>query len=141
MDEELDKGLTLDVAWDHYYAHTGTTSSNVRKLAFTGIALTWIFSGGGIGNVDEVTIRGWYLWPLALLVLALVADFLQYVYLAVAWRVFVRGKEKQGTEPDDQFEAPDRINTAGEVFWVLKVVLVSTGFLWLLVSLSEQVLP
>jgi hypothetical protein len=124
-------------AWQHYYDHSGAASSAARKLGFTGIALVWIFSGGGTDNAQQVQIHGHYLWPLALLVLALAVDFVQYVYLAGAWWGWSRHRERHG-RADVSEPAPHWINRGGEICWVVKIALVAVGYVWLLVALSEQ---
>jgi hypothetical protein len=132
--------------WSVYASHSEQASASARKLAFTGIGLVWIFSGGGVlQNGDEVTIRGIYLWPLALLVLSLAADFIQYLYLSLAWRILARHREfaiyrGEGSVEDD-YQPHRAINLAGEVMFAVKLILVSVGTTWLLVSLSQHLLP
>jgi hypothetical protein len=124
-------------AWENFYSHSGTASSNVRKLGFTGIALVWLFSGGGIGNADQVRIDGHLEWPLYVMVIALGVDFLQYFALSIIWRAFARYSENRHGA-DDQFRAPDWINYIGEVFFFAKQVVVGVGYVWLLLSLADQ---
>ena len=68
---------------DAYYDASGTVSDLVRKLAFAGIAVVWIFrvgdKTGGLKYFDAM------LWPLGLFVASLAADFLQYLYKAIVW--------------------------------------------------------
>lgn len=129
--------MRVNDAWDHYYTHSATTSANVRKLGFTGIALVWIFSGGSVSNVDEIQISGDLRWPLLLLVAALAVDFVQYLVLTIFWHWFARTSEKEH-ETSDEFRAPDWINRAGEIAFYLKVMLTVVGYGWLIVTLTQR---
>lgn len=139
--------MKIGDAWGVYFDHSGRASDVMRKLAFSGIALVWIFSGGNLGNASRVRIRGKLTLPLALMVLALAMDFLQYVYLAMAARRFAGSKESElqkehpaGWEREE-FEYPKWIARRAErLFFFPKLVVVSVGYVWLLIRLWQQVM-
>lgn len=117
-------------------------SDVARKLAFAGIAVVWIFSGGGVGNASTVRIEEGFAVAAFLLVAALVCDFLQYVYLTIAWKRFVSEKELevQAGRSAKDFLAPADMDVPAQRFWKAKMLLVALGSGVLLFEVARSVL-
>ena len=106
--------MKLKDARDYYAFASGKTSDLVRQLAFAGIAVIWIFKSDSPGGV--IKLPGELLWPLGLIVIGLVADFLQYVAATICWGGVQplqgapcrRGRRVQGA-PTDQLARPDDV--------------------------------
>jgi hypothetical protein len=75
---------------DTFYEFSGKASDISRQLAFAGIAVIWIFrlSAAPPKIPDEL------LFPLFLLVIALLFDIAQYGIATIIWGVFQWKKEK-----------------------------------------------
>lgn len=101
----------------HFYS--GKVSDITRQLAFAGIAVVWVFKQEGklVPIIPNPMLK-----PLALLVLALGADFLQYFILALIWYLFYHYHEKRKKEED-----PD---LPPHSLWYIR----PSGFLWFLKS-------
>jgi len=133
-------------ARENYYSHSGSASIVSRQLALAGLALIWILSGGGTSAPSEIEIRGRLAAPLVLFVLGLGFDLLQYVYLALAWRLFTRRTELRlkAANPtgwrEDQFQAPPMLNRPGEVLMILKLLTVVTAYVWFGQAVATQLL-
>jgi hypothetical protein len=124
--------------WATYFEFSERLSELIRKLVLSGIALVWLFSGGSFVRADEVEIQGRLVWPLALLLAAAAVDLSQYVYLTVAHWVIAKSGERKQTSFDGTY--PRWLAPPAEAMFWLKVALATVGWLWLLVSLSRQVL-
>jgi len=128
-------------------------------LAFVGLGLIWILSGGGVTNASNVQIGGHYRWPMIGLILGLALDLLQFVYLSQAWWLFACGKEwAQAIADNPNFTknrrikvwvrmvdapdgaAPSWLNTPAEYCFGAKIAVVTGSYIWLLVAPAQQLL-
>lgn len=126
--------MKLSDAKQAYEELSGKASDLVRQLGFAGIALIWLFRSG---DDKSPLLEAPLLHAAFFVFLALSFDFLQYLTGATTWYLYFRHKEKQNTGPEDEFQAPVRINWPTWAMFGAKCVcvLVSYGaylvpFLW-----------
>jgi hypothetical protein len=75
-----------------------------------------------------------------LVVTAMTLDFAQYLYQALAWRIYLRTLEKvHGSKSDKDFAHPPWIPFVAEVIFVSKVVLVFVAYVLLAEYLFRRV--
>jgi hypothetical protein len=117
--------LTLDQAREAYYEATGQTSALVRQLAFAGIAIIWILSGGALADNGSLNISDRLLWAGLGLVVALTVDLAQYAYRSVAWGAFARSLESRDIT---ETTAPDWINWPPIAMLVVKTSAVAASY-------------
>ena len=107
-----------------YYAFSGKVSDICRQLNLAGIAVIWILRTD-IAHSGGVAWTKFLIWPLALCVLGLAFDLLQYIWQTAVWGTFQhrKGKETQasidaGAPPPRTFEVSERINWPSiGLFW------------------------
>lgn len=134
--------MNLAGARAEYYTHSGSASAVGRQLAFGGLALVWIFKVS-VAGVDRVPPD---LLPAAtLLAVALGFDLLQYVAASLLWGVYHRWKEvqfakmlKRGETPPADFKAPRWINWPAIACFVLKLLLLVLGYVFLVRALIAR---
>jgi hypothetical protein len=122
-------------ALDRWYVASAKASDTSRQLAFAGIAVVWVLSGGADAPTTA-TVSGELVGALLAFVVALLCDFLQYAVQSLLWRMFSRKKEKAlraqyDSAPgwrDEEFSVPVALNVPGEVFFWSKLVAVATGY-------------
>ena len=134
--------MELNAIRSAYYEKSGQASELARKLGFAGIAIIWVFREQGADVVDlhqQLVLAG------ILIVGALAADFLQYVYGALAWGIFHRVKERgfqKGESEEDlprpDIEAPDWINWPSLFFFWSKIVAILWAYMILLTYLGSR---
>lgn len=110
------------------------TSDVARHLAFAGVAIIWVFSGGGtVENVDDVRLKD---FRVALLVFAtaLAIDFAHYCWQSNYMRSLVRNHEVELKGPGKGYKTSDRDWT--DRLFVAKLVAVAFGYLILLVQIG-----
>ena len=121
-----------------YDDSTSTLSEVIRKHALAGIAALWLVRTGdtkGIVVYDRAL-----QFSLALFVMALSLDLLQYAYKSAAWGIYNRRKECQDTPADQEFQAPAQINWPTLFFFWFKVGLTAAGYIIFLCVLGRQLL-
>jgi hypothetical protein len=124
---------------DAYYTQSGKASDVSRQLSLAGIAIIWVFSGGGVSTGAAVHIPRDLTFAGLILVVALAADFLQYAWASGAWGIFNRIKEQTVKENAD-FEAPPWLNYPTLTFFWGKLVLVAAAYALLGVALASRLL-
>ncbi len=79
------------------YSRASSKAGDIgRQLALAGLAIVWLFGGGGVSADGGLRLHSTGLvWVGLLLVLALGLDFLQYVYGALAWGAYGRYMERR----------------------------------------------
>jgi hypothetical protein len=122
--------MNLASYWQTYYDFSGKASDVGRSLAFAGIAVVWVFKTGSVAQVPP---RG-LLLPLALFAVALLLDLLHYVVAAFIWGIFSRYKEKRLPEDkrEEDFDAPPALNYPASVLFILKLLVLVVGYLFLI---------
>ena len=84
--------MSLQKYSDDYDYFTSKLGELVRKLAYVGIAIVWIFK---IGDADNFTIPKPLLWAMLFCAFTLIFDVLQYAYSSILYGIIGRAKEKQ----------------------------------------------
>jgi hypothetical protein len=130
--------MKLKDARENYYFHSGKTSELVRQLALAGVAVVWIFKYEVLG-VPRIPAQ--LMVPLALIVVGLALDLLQYATATLIWGVFQRGKERAGIGEDVEFTVPPQLNWPAIAFFWLKVLSIAAAYYFLLQHLARTVLP
>jgi len=103
--------MKLDDVHTRYAEASAKSSEVARQLAFAGIAVVWLFSGGKIDQKTGLHVPGHLLWAGALLVAALTLDFFHAAYRAASLGVFARIKEKDAAiDRDAEIDFPRWIN-------------------------------
>ena len=126
----------LSEYWANYETYTSKASDIARQLSFAGVAVIWIFR---IANPDGVAIPKRILPSLALFVLALSLDLLQYVTGSVVWWAFCRHYEKEaGPEDDPNLTGPWWINLPATVPFVGKIAFTFVAYAILLAYCVSQ---
>jgi len=120
-----------------YYEASGKVSDLVRQLDFAGIAVIWIFK---IGKDEAAGIHfsKALLWPLALLVLSLACDLLQYVYKSAFFGIFNHRSWKKFHDEEKNVRYPDEANLPTNAFFWLKTILTGIAFGFLLTFLFRE---
>jgi hypothetical protein len=131
--------MTLREAIDAYKDLSGRASDVGRKLAFAGIAVIWVFSGGIVSAKGSIAISQRFFDAGLCLTIALVLDFLQYLVATAMWGVFTNRKERKGAGPDEDVGTPSFINWPADLFFELKSVGVVVGYIFLAIGLSTRI--
>lgn len=128
--------MKLKDALDNYYFHSGKTSELVRQLGIAGIAVIWLFrfEVQGTPKIPEQLF-----WPLMLIVVGLACDLLQYSAATWVWQVFIRHKELAGVSHEEEFLAPEKINTFALVFFWVKVAVIVCAYIFLFLYLARTI--
>lgn len=129
--------MKLKDARDNYYFNSGKTSDLVRQLGLAAIAVVWLFKQdvGGIPKIPSALHL-----PLALVVLGLALDLLQYAVATAIWGIFNRFKERSGVTEEKEFNAPPQINWPALCFFWVKVGVIAVAYYLLLKHLAHTVL-
>jgi len=120
---------------DAYKDLSGLLSTGVRALAFSGIAVVWVFAAQGDGGPR---LPRELLVPTALIVVTLALDFLQYAISTAIWGIYGRYREKKGVAADTEFLAPGWFNWPAIVCLTLKSVTIIAAYVLLLRFLWRQ---
>jgi len=115
---------------DTFYEFSGILSDNVRKLAFAGIAIVWIFKKGENGSY---TIPDILKSAMFMFVISLSLDLLHYIWQTIVWGSFYTYKEKKLNHTEDaDFLAPSIFkNIANVIFW-FKVIALVLGYIFMI---------
>lgn len=113
-----------------YHDFSGKLSDNVRKLAFAGIAIVWIFKQEENGTY---VVPGILKTAMLLFVLSLSFDLLQYIYQTIVWGVFHRYNEKKfDGRGDVELLAPCYLNWPSNILLWSKVVVLVAGYIFMI---------
>jgi len=120
-----------------HYTNTGKVSDNVRTLAISAIGIIWIFKSQNSDGSYEIPEELYY--PILLVFIAMVLDFVQYIYGSIAWGFFFRKKEKEGVSESDELYAPHQINWPTYCLFYGKVVVISFAYFFVIKFLIGSV--
>jgi len=130
--------LKLEECSAAYQDLSRTASEVARKLAFSGIALIWVFAPGQPSN--PAIPRG-LLVPGILIVIGLALDLLQYISGTASWGVYARIQANSGRKASDTVKPPRWLNwPQNTAFWLKLASIVATYGL-LLSFLTKKLLP
>ena len=113
-----------------FYEFSGKASDVARQLAFAAIAVIWLFKKDA--PKGQLTIPHELIFPGFLVLLALAADFLQYVAAAVTWHLYYLYLERKGITDHSSW----LVRTTTVLFYI-KVVAVIWAYaliLWFLLK-------
>jgi len=133
-DEKLPGGKRLSDIDQTKNDATGRASDVGRQLAFAGIATIWLLR-------DEAGTRPFgnvLLIALTLLALALLADFLQYVYCSFVWRRFYNEQFDKHKNDDALVDIPDSLSERTYIFFKTKIGLLFVGYVFLLIGATTK---
>jgi hypothetical protein len=106
---------------------TAKAGDVARNSALAGIAVIWLLTKEGVDPIS-----GPLLFSLLFLAAGLVADFSQYVYCSRLWSEFYAQEYQKHGSDDALVDIPDDLTSRTYLFFWLKIVLFSAGFLLLL---------
>jgi hypothetical protein len=119
--------MKLQEYWNCYNEMSGKASEIARTLSLSAIALIWVFK---LEAPDGVKLPPELLVPAALIVVAMTLDFVQYLYLALAWRVYARNLEVHKADPAVDYAHRPWIPFVGKVMLVLIAYFHLAEYLW-----------
>jgi hypothetical protein len=128
--------MRLEEIHTRYSAASAKASEVGRQLAFAGIAIVWLFSGGETNDSGGLDIPPDLLRPGLFLVLTLGFDFLHATYAAGAWGAFGRVLERRGRT--DHIELPRWIHWPSLFFFWTKLACLGLGYLLLAVYFVDR---
>lgn len=117
---------------EDFYTFTGKASEVNRQLALAGVAVIWIFKNP---EASKTLLPDGLLWPLALLIISLGLDLLQYFLGSVIWGIFFEVKEYQVNRQviqDDNIMAPSYFSYTITFFFFLKIIAMVAAYVLLL---------
>src|SRR5215216_3546154 len=84
-----------------FYDYSGKLSDVCRQLAFSAIAVVWLFKSesDGIPHFPERLVL-----PSVFVIACLTLDLLQYLLGSLIWRSFYRSKEKMGMTSEQEID-------------------------------------
>lgn len=108
------KDLTKTV---DYYSEK--VSELVRKFAFAGIAIIWVFK---LDSDSSSLLPKDLIHPLLFIFFSLIFDLLHYLISTLTYYIILRGHEKKGKKADDDIgKIKKENNYVGWAFWTLKL--------------------
>ena len=122
---------------DAYYQASGKVSEIVRQLSLAGIAVIWVFRIGG-ENSGGVRYTSDSLWALGLLVAALGADLMQYVYNTLLWGWLNRRYWKKYKNNERDVDVSEWVNWATLLLFWIKVIFALVAYGLLVHSIIDQ---
>jgi len=129
--------LKLEECSTAYQDLSRTASEVARKVAFSGIALIWVFTPGQPSNP---AIPRDLLVPGILIVLGLALDLLQYISGTVSWGVYARTQANSGRKASDTVKPPRWLNWPQNTTFCLKLASIVVAYVLLLSFLMRKVL-
>lgn len=115
--------------------NTSKASTNVRNLAFAGIAIVWLFKSS---DPEKPIIPDELIFPLILFCLALTFDFIQYVWAGFIWLYKAKKSEKMNSICRDyEVTLSSKIPNSIHIIYWLKVVTIVVSYILLATYLSS----
>jgi hypothetical protein len=105
---------------EDYYTFTGKVSEVNRSLAFSGIAIVWIFNKTNTN--DLINIPSELSLPLFLFFITIALDLLQYLIGGLIWFFFYKYHENKGMDEEDELEAPNIFPLILHVLYFSKII-------------------
>lgn len=129
--------MDLSELHQRYTVASSKASDIGRQLAFAGIAIVWLFSGGDVSPSGGIDVADGLWWPGLLLVLTLGFDFSHAVYAAASWGFYAWLLEGRGMTED--IDAPRALlwPTLG-LFWC-KLGCLGAAYVFLICYFSSRV--
>lgn len=112
---------------EDYYTFTGKVSEVNRSLAFSGIAVIWIFNKAN--SNDLINIPAELTLPLFLFFITIALDLLQYLTGGLIWFSFYKYYETKGLDEEDQLEAPNIFPLILHILYFSKIIVNIISFI------------
>ena len=106
---------------DDYYVLSGKLSDISRNLCFAGIAVIWALR---LGNAAEsgIVFSEKLLLPLAIFVLSLTLDFIQYAWSTAATGIMNKIYWNRYKDDETSVEFPTWLNVVTSVIFIVKLI-------------------
>ena len=128
--------MKLQEYWNCYYEMSGKASEIARSLSLGALALIWLFK---LEAPTGDTLPPELILPAAFVVSSMLLDFMQYAYLALAWRIYARMLEKHDPDPTKEHVHSPKIPGVAEVIFAAKVLTLFVGYVLLVEYLWRRV--
>lgn len=143
MDDSFKKPLN---SWlNEFYEGTATISEISRNASLAGVGIVWIFKKTDIGLGSTQSLLPKELKAaLILIILSMVFDVLQYIWRAVSsycvYRHYMNKFDDQliTKEQTEDITAPVIVEGGTWVFFILKLIFVSWGYIKILFFLTDK---
>ena len=113
---------------------TASASNLSRHLAFAGIAVIWTLSHSDLKGCSlQMLLR-----PLALFVIGLTLDYLQYIYKAILWPCLNKHYFKKYKNNDEAVEISESVNFPVYFLFYVKIACVIWGYGYLIYFIASQ---
>jgi hypothetical protein len=128
--------MKLKDALETYLKLATRVNDLTRQLCFAGLGIIWLFKIDGAGGQK---LPKFLLIPSAAIAVALLCDFLQFVYGTLAWERLHDLKEHQrDVDEDTVFFTPRSIIVPTKIMFLAKIAFVSAAYVMLLGYLTWQ---
>lgn len=127
--------MKLEKYRDDSYEFSKQTSELIRQFAFAGIAIIWIFK---IDKPGLHLIPQELIYPLLMLVIALIFDLCQYLIPTIIWTIYYRIMERrhhQNTEVD--MKASGWWSVPGWICFSFKTLTLINGYYFIIKYLTK----
>ena len=118
--------MTGKELWKEYQHYTRDLTEHERKLGFAGAAVCWLFKR------DDFTFPNPIYVALLFFVAYFIADVCQGLFAATTLRRFIQAKEQKLWDEkktiEGEIEVPRNVDRPAFVFFIIKAVLLVTGF-------------
>jgi hypothetical protein len=128
--------MKIQEYWDCYYEMSGKASEIARSLSLGALALIWLFK---LETPSGDRLPPELILPAAFVVSSMLLDFLQYGYLALAWRIYARMLEVHDPDPDKIHVHSPKIPRVAEIIFAAKVIALLVGYAFLVEYLWRRV--
>ncbi len=112
-------------------SYCASASEATRRLAFSGLAVIWIFRDAG--NKNHISDE--FLFPAVLFVSAIALDFLQYAISAMIWTIFVRFHETRSKDDSKKVDGSVLLPLPSYIFFWIKLGVVAIAYAQLIPQL------
>ena len=132
--------MKISDVWAQYQEYTRDLTANARRLGYAAAAIAWLFKGPDATFPPKVLIGlGW-------VVTFFLFDVLQAFAAAVFYRFWARSQEKRKWQEsgekdvDDECHKPAWLDYPAWTFWLLKIVSLLLGYLFLVIHILSRMI-
>ena len=130
--------MKLQDILQQYHQDSAHSSDIDRNLNYALLGVIWILARENVDNLAN------YMWPLALIVLSLSSDFLQYFVKALLEKRHFDSQEKKATNEESQINEeydaapyPLYIKKTAQFFYYLKLCLTVSAVIIIIVQMAK----
>ena len=128
--------MKLETYRNKSYSLSKTLSENVRKLAFAGIAIIWIFKTTNSEGNNVLPME--LIYPMMLILASLVSDTMQYLFGSLMWDRYCNKKRREGKTCESEVNPSSLIPRVMKIFYILKVLFVIIAYIQITIYLNSQ---